>query len=572
MTGELDPVTLLYRADWTRLSLTADVRGMLDYRLLARQNGAQGRILQSIPPGTTGVRHFRARLLVAPGGRYHAQADGDDDEFRPVLAPYRAAPAHAPGPDAHAPDPDVQAPDPDEGVRTRLTTRYAEMLRPVNLLSGFALAFRGPTTFAGRDALHVVATPSAQAAAISPGLKPLDRIEVFVDAETGILLRREEIFEGQTLRFTELTSARFGPLEAGDAGHFPPDLAPDQAAPDIAAEDPGQEPFQDFSGAGWKAAKTAADAASGVVGTAIRLTPGGSGSSGSGNADDPEAAISADDPFPAAWGAEDAPSGPISDGLLHALIRGGSAAFAGAFHHWTDVSVLTGEIASAASRHGWTGASSAARALSERAAGAHEASLVRFGGGGRYRIDLLREVGKGHPTTTACDGERRWRVYPNRVTVGPAGPYSDDVLAAMVDASWLLRYELSGETELSYRGRPAYAVRVVAGDHPVLGPNKVMLSDARAIIDAELGIVLLFVSALGGRPAMRCELRDVTAGGDEDAAAFRVVPPPGTRVVPVSGNLLEEIDFPDAVRTAARAAEHGVTAAREFLGSLRGRR
>jgi len=224
MTGELDPVTLLYRADWTRLSLTADVRGMLDYRLLARQNGAQGRILQSIPPGTTGVRHFRARLLVAPGGRYHAQADGDDDEFRPVLAPYRAAPAHAPDPDAHAPDP-------DEGVRTRLTTRYAEMLRPVNLLSGFALAFRGPTTFAGRDALHVVATPSAQAAAISPGLKPLDRIEVFVDAETGILLRREEIFEGQTLRFTELTSARFGPLEAGDAGHFPHRTKPHRTKP-----------------------------------------------------------------------------------------------------------------------------------------------------------------------------------------------------------------------------------------------------------------------------------------------------------------------------------------------------
>ncbi len=50
----------------------------------------------------------------------------------------------------------------------------------MSLLSGFVLALRGPVTFAGRDAYHVVATPSPSAAVITPGLKPLDRIEVFV--------------------------------------------------------------------------------------------------------------------------------------------------------------------------------------------------------------------------------------------------------------------------------------------------------------------------------------------------------------------------------------------------------
>jgi hypothetical protein len=78
---------------------------------------------------------------------------------------------------------------------------------------------------------------------------------------------------------------------------------------------------------------------------------------------------------------------------------------------------------------------------------------------------------------------------------------------------------------------------------------------------------------------MRLELRDVTAVSAEDDAAFRIVPPPGTKVVPVSGNLLEEIDVPDAVRTAvhtasqaARAAERSFTAAKGFFDALRERR
>ena len=580
MTGELDLVTLLYRADWTRLSLTADVRGMLDYRLLAAQDDSQHRLLRSVPPGAADVRHFRARLLVAPGGRYHAQADEQDDEFRPVFARPSGMP------EGLVPDEPAER---DERVQTWLTRRYAEMLRPVSLLSGFVLAVRGPAAFAGRDAHHVVATPSARAAASAAGRKPLDRIEVLVDAATGILLRREEIFQGQTLRFTEFASARFGPLQAADAAHFPPDSpadpaasgagASDTTASDTTAEEPGQPPFQDFNGVGWKAAKTAVDAAGGVLGAAIRLAPGGSNGAGPDNADDPEAAIPADDAFPGEWGAEEAPAGPISDALLHALARSGRMPFSGVFHHWTDVSAMTGEFTAAAARHGWTGVSHAARAFGDRAGPTHKASRIRFGADGKYRIDVLRETGKGYPTATACDGERRWRVYTNRVTVGPAGPHGDHVLDAMADASWLLRYELAGETELSYRGRPAYAVRVALGDHPTALPTGIMLVNARAIIDAELGIVLLFESVLGGRPAMRCEVRDAAAASAEDDEAFRVVPPPGIKVVQVSGNLLEEIDVPDAVRTAAhtagqaaRAAERGFTAAKGLFDSLRARR
>ena len=158
----------------------------------------------------------------------------------------------------------------------------------------------------------------------------LDRIEVFIDAETGILLRREEIFDGQTLRFTELTSAWFGALEGADAAHFAPGSASDTAssdtaASDTAAEDPDRDAFQEFSGLGWKAAKTAVDAACAVLGTAIAITPGGSSASGSGRVSDPEAAIPAD-PFPVEWAAEDQPSGLIAGWVLMLAAGCGSPA------------------------------------------------------------------------------------------------------------------------------------------------------------------------------------------------------------------------------------------------------
>jgi hypothetical protein len=245
VTDELDLVRLLYRADWTGLSLATEVRGMLDYGVLTRQDEALPWFGHRVPPGPAEVRHFRARLVIAPGGRYHAQADGDRDEFNFLHVRLGDLPDGLipPGPDG--------ADDQDADVQTWLTPRYREMLRPVSLLTGFALALHGPVTFAGRDAHHVVATPTPSAAAITPGLAPLDRVEVLIDAETGILLRREEIFSGRVLRFTEFTSARFGPLEAADAALFAPD-----PGSGTAEGDPGRKPFegfQGFSGAGWQA-------------------------------------------------------------------------------------------------------------------------------------------------------------------------------------------------------------------------------------------------------------------------------------------------------------------------------
>jgi hypothetical protein len=312
------------------------------------------------------------------------------------------------------------------------------------------------------------------------------------------------------------------------------------------------------------------------------MTPGGPsrpGAPGPGQAGDPEAAIPAEDPFPAGWASGDPVSEPISDRLLQALARSGRVPFTGVFHGWTDLSAMSADFTAEAARHGWTGVAVAARALSDRAGTTHKAARVRFGAGGRYRTDVLHQAGKGTLVASACDGERRWRLYANRVTVGPAAPDSDGVLAALADASWLLRYQLSGETELTYRGRPAYAVRVKAGEDAVSLPVGFVLSGARAVIDAETGVGLLFVSGPGARTAVRAELRDVTVTSEEDDAAFQITAPPGIKVVPVSGNPLEEFNVPDAVHTsaqaagqAARAAERGLTAAKGFFDSLRGSR
>ena len=93
----------------------------------------------------------------------------------------------------------------------------ARLLRPSWLLTGFTLEPGEPVTASGRDALRVAATPrQGIRGRPSAGPRALDRVEVVVDAELGILLRLEEILDGRTLRVTELTDVRVGPAPAGD--------------------------------------------------------------------------------------------------------------------------------------------------------------------------------------------------------------------------------------------------------------------------------------------------------------------------------------------------------------------
>jgi outer membrane lipoprotein-sorting protein len=55
-----------------------------------------------------------------------------------------------------------------------------------------------------------------------PGHRRHDRIEVAVDAELGILLRRIETAQGELLTRTELTDLTMNPPEAADPARFAP--------------------------------------------------------------------------------------------------------------------------------------------------------------------------------------------------------------------------------------------------------------------------------------------------------------------------------------------------------------
>jgi hypothetical protein len=152
--------------------------------------------------------------------------------------------------------------------------------------------------------------------------------------------------------------------------------------------------------------------------------------------------------------------------------------------------------------------------------------------------------------------------------VGPAAPLRDNI-AFLADSCWLLRRQLSGGAELTYRGRPARQLHVtpVPGDAEVApGPLMTFTTDTivdaptDAIVDAETGCLLRLISY-----------------PDE----FRVHVPPGTRIVEETGNLITDAAavIPGVKGTAARAAAEAVnrtagavSAARSFLDDLRGHR
>ena len=84
-----------------------------------------------------------------------------------------------------------------------------------------------------------------------PGRQPHDRIEVAVDAELGILLRRTETSGGQLLTLTELTAVTMNPPEAADPARFAPPPGSQFG------DDPKETAWAQFSGPGWETAKNA---------------------------------------------------------------------------------------------------------------------------------------------------------------------------------------------------------------------------------------------------------------------------------------------------------------------------
>jgi hypothetical protein len=178
------------------------------------------------------------------------------------------------------------------------------------------------------------------------------------------------------------------------------------------------------------------------------------------------------------------------------------------------------------------------------------------------------------PKTIACDGQRRWQVYRDKVAVGPAAPPPSDI-ADLVDASWLLACRLSGGAEVMAGDRPAYRINVARGDAE--WSLSLMFPAAVAVVDAELGILLRLTSYMGGKPVRRYDLRDVTTGTGD----FSVGIPPGLPTVEETspfGDVRETgpsqpVNIPLKVASvvAGQVAAEAAKAARNFLRRMNAR-
>ena len=543
MTDEPDLVALFYRADWTRLSLSAEVHGLNNWAL--RQEMLRPpepafsfvRAGMDLPPEAWRVHEHRARLRIAPGGRY-------------VVGMLSASDAET-------------SPDSDGvlwtryGIRPGLPPPYPEVLWPSRLLNGFSLRMAERVQVAGRPTLRVIATPAPGVWRADEDKRP-ERIEVTADAETGILLRFEDFFDGQTVELTELTDVTFDP-----AGEF--------EVPEGGKEDAERrsQSFSGplFSGPRWAAAKAAANVLGTVLGTAAGHAPRSPRSGAVWDAatsdDDPEAVMPlADERF------DPAVSGhPASDELLHALYRSGRAEFSATLHRWVDAEVY-GEWARArASDHGWGGIGSAAASLGERAGTSHLVTRVAIGGGGRYRLDYLRDRRKHGPRAVACDGSRRWQEYDDRVVVGPVLPLPQEI-TEMIDTAALLDPHVCDVTETQVSGRRGFALRALDALDRWAVPGLPKESDL--VVDAELGIVLRMTQYAGDAQALRHEFRDVTPLS-ADGSEFTFDVPQGIRVEHTDGWLLDDMDMTEGMRSVIRSAGSVAKAAHGFLGSLRGR-
>jgi hypothetical protein len=536
MIGERELIALLYRADWTRLSLSGEVYG-IDERLLSTIMPIHTHMADSgepfPPPEFGAARPNVTRLLLAPGRRYREDsADG----------PFTA------GSDGERAWIRVEEPlsGPEDEVRFSGGPEppFPALLCPSWLLDRYDLQIGDPVTVFERGGIRLTARARRGERDAEPSIFPpfhfprrvtrFEHVDAIVDAELGILLRCERRGGDRAASLTEFRGLTVNPVIDPARFTAPPGAVFGKARGPLGPFGPS------FGGAGWEAAKAAGGLAAGGTGLALRYSPFGPfgpfGRRPPARPDegDAKAAIPEDD-SPPGEATDEAPPG---DDLLHLLYRGGAGVpeFTATLHQWFDPARLLAAVPESARKAGFGGVGYLVDTLSDiardRPATDHVVRDIRIAGWDRYRIDLSSRTPRPRgqrnrdPATIACDGQRRWQVYDDQVVIGPAGPPPAEI-TELTDGSWLLGCELSGGTEVTAGGRRAFRVRVVP-PHWRTSSLVMFRFPAVALVDAETGRLLRLTSYARGKPVARHELRDVAVGHSGD---FGFEPPPGLRVV-----------------------------------------
>ncbi len=407
-----------------------------------------------------------------------------------------------------------------------------------------------------------------------------------VDAELGILLRREESFDGQPVKVIELSGVRSDLPEAVDPGQF----QPPSGVPVEEAQIPFGGPGVSLPGLGGDAVRAAAGVTATAIGFAVRHWPS------PGPPADDEAARQ----MPGGGGPTAEGPRPAGDDLINLLHRTGrpAQAFTAEVHEWLDGDFVTHTVARGReclppALDGILGPDAVWDAMASRAETTHKVMRLRLAPPGRYRIDRLAGRWRADPETTACDGERQWLVRGTKVTFWDAMPLPRE-LARLADPAWLLAgftLRAGGETEVggrrgqlimadrrTGRAEPGWrAAAATAADRARAGrPGTVDPGDldagwlddqarqVEAVVDQDLAIVLRVKSFAGGRPVMCNEMRELVP----------VIPDPRVFEVPAGARRsgpLEGFGLLSPANVVKGAAGLGVAGAAALVGWLQKR-
>lgn len=556
MADLLEPAelaALLYRADWTRLSLRAELVRRADRHALLRLRERPGPRAGAGADTEPDWHETTRSVLVAPGGRFRVESTARDGPLNLTVCDgescWRLAGEWAQRQEAGLGDPEL-----------------AQLLDPSWLLAWYQLEQSGRAETGGRAAYRVAATwrPARLNQAIP------DRVDVLIDAELGIVLWLEASHQGRLAETAALQALTVGG-QAADLTMFSP-------PPGTTASDPGAA-FAEFGrlkGPLGQVAGTAADLTASALGFAVRHAPRPA-------AQPPAPPM----PLPPPKD-ETAGSDPLTEHEISLLHRDGrpSQNFSAEVRQWTDREIVLERARSLGSAMrqplaGLLGPEALWDALGEQVTGiSYLTARLRVAMPGRYRIDYL--PGHGTPKLAiACDGERLQTQYRNRVVTGRMEPLDDD-WARLADPAWLLLsdWQLAPAGDAVVNGRPGLLFWADARPRPDSDvPSLASWSRARelalfdrfaVIVDPELGIALRWVGYVGSRPASCAELASVQLCTSTDPAEFSIEVPPGTRVVEGSSPLAH-LDLRRPAEAAKAAGVIGMAGAAMVSGWLQNR-